>query len=236
MSNVLKVTKNNISFLVEDSKELHQDIGYNFWQDKYANWEGNTFSVFDNFLSKEKDFLDIGSWVGPTAIYASFLSRNVIAIEPDPIAFKILNTNINLNNISNVQTINKALSTLDTCYISSNKFFGDSMTRVSSDSKKGILVDPIKLETLISMGDYSLIKMDIEGSEFDIIQNYNNFLNEIKIPLYLSLHSPFFSDGNKKIKDLTECFSGVKKIFDEFGKEIKLNEIQSGFFSYLFCW
>ncbi len=89
MNKNILVKKNNISFTVEDSKELHQDVGYNFWLEKYSSWEPGTFKVLDQYLSKDKDYLDIGAWVGPTAIYGSFISRKVVAVEPDPVAHKI---------------------------------------------------------------------------------------------------------------------------------------------------
>ena len=71
MANNIVVNKNNLSFIVEDSEELHQDKGYNFWSEKYSSWETGTFKILDTYLSKDKDYLDIGAWVGPTAIYGS---------------------------------------------------------------------------------------------------------------------------------------------------------------------
>lgn len=233
---IITVKKNNISFLVEDSEELHQDVGYNFWKEKYINWENNTFNILDNFLVKEKDYLDIGSWVGPTALYSSFLCRKVVAVEPDPVASKILSKNIKLNSINNIFLIEKALACSEESYIVSNKFFGDSMTKVSSNPEAGIKVNSINFEELIEMGDFSLIKMDIEGSEFEVIPKYSKTLNAAKIPLYISIHSPFFEDGDHKAKILFDSLIGIKKIFNEYGEQIPFNEIKGGFSSYLLCW
>lgn len=236
MQKNLIVTKNNISFKVEDSEELHQEKDYNFWKEKYSSWENETFNFLDKFLSKEKDYLDIGSWIGPTVIYSSFFCRSAIAIEPDPVAYRILNTNIELNSISNIKTINKALSIFENSFINKSKFFGDSMTRVSSDSTSGTPVEKIGMEHLINMGDFSIIKMDIEGSEFDIVPYYASLLEERKIPLYLSTHAPFFNDGNEKINTLINSLSNAKSVYNESGNEINIKEISNNFGSYLFCW
>lgn len=237
MKNInLTVKKRNISFTVEDSEELHQEKDYNFWKEKYSSWENETFNFLDKFLSKEKDYLDVGSWVGPTVIYASYFCKNAIAIEPDPVAYRILNTNIELNNILNIKLINKAVSIFENSFMTESKFFGDSMTRISSNSNNGIPIETIGLDNLLDMGDFSVIKMDIEGSEFDVIPYYKTLLEEKKIPLHLSVHAPFFQDGEKKTSKLIDAFSNVKSIHDENGNQIDIKQISNNFGSYFFCW
>ena len=236
VSDNISVKKNNISFTVEDSFELHQDTGYNFWSEKYSSWEPETFKVLDSYLSKHKDYLDIGAWVGPTAIYGSFLSKKVIAIEPDPIAYKILQKNISLNSINNIDVINKAASKLDQVFLQCNKFFGDSMTRVSEKNLGSNATETVGLDTLISMGDFSLIKIDIEGHEFSLIKEYISVLNSYKIPLLLSVHGPFFTNGDTLMEDLLNHLSKVKSILGENGEEVDRKNIPNSFGSYLFIW
>lgn len=236
MENIINVNKNNISFLVEDSKELHQAVDYNFWSKQYSHWEPRTFEILDSYLFKDKDYLDIGAWVGPTAIYGSFLCKNVVAIEPDPVAYRILNRNISINNIKNIEVINKAASSLENASLKSCSFYGDSMSRVSENPNEGFAVETIGFDVLVQMGDYSLIKIDIEGHEFDLIPSYKEIINEIKVPIYISLHSPFVDDSENKLNRLLDCFATVKNIFDEEGNLIKLEEVVGGFGSYLFTW
>lgn len=230
------VKKNNTSFIVEDSAELHQYIGYNFWSDIYSGWEPSTFKVLDSFLTKDKDYLDIGAWVGPTVLYSSFIARNVIAVEPDPVAYKIVNTNLKLNNINNVHVINKAASSLQKVSVQSHDFYGDSMTRTVADLSAGIEVSTIGIDELLNMGDFSLIKVDIEGYEFDLILDYAQVLNKAKVPLLVSLHSPFVDNHQDKLTQMLGSLVGVKNVFDESGNELKINQVTSGFGSYLFIW
>ena len=63
----------------------------------FSTWEEETFDVFDKYLKKDKQFLDIGAWVGTTALYASRLSSYVVCVEADPVSVKKLQNNINNN-------------------------------------------------------------------------------------------------------------------------------------------
>lgn len=230
------VKKNDISFTVEDSFELQQYVDYNFWSDIYPDWEHSTFKVLDSFLAKDKDYLDIGAWVGPTVLYSSFIARNVIAVEPDPVAYKIVNTNLKINNINNVHVINKAASSLQKVSVQSHSFYGDSMTRTVADLSAGIEVSTIGIDELLNMGDFSLIKIDIEGYEFDLIPDYAQVLNEAKVPLLVSLHSPFVDNHEDKLTQMLGSLVGIKNVFDESGNHLKINQVTSGFGSYLFIW
>lgn len=234
--NIIKVKKNNLTFNVEDSEELKQDSNYKFWENEYSSWEKSTFDILDEYLDINRDFLDIGSWIGPTSIYASFLSRKVIAVEPDPVAYSILNKNIELNNIKNIETINKAATKVNETYIKSVGFYGNSMTRINENGTDGVLVNGIGIDSLISMGNFSLIKIDIEGHEFDLIPDYIDFLVESKIPTFVSLHYPFVDNKEVKFESLINCFSLSKKIFDENGNQISSDSVTPGFGSYLLIW
>lgn len=232
----LKVKKNNIEFIVEDSKKLKQDANYKFWLNEYSSWENYTFNILDKYLNLDKDFLDIGAWVGPTSIYSSFLCRNVIAIEPDPVAYDILNRNIKLNEIKNITTINKAATKQKESYMKSIGFYGDSMTRVDHSYTSGTKVYGVGLDSLLEMGEFSLIKIDIEGHEFELMPDYANEIIASKIPVLVSMHYPFVDDKENKLISLIEVFKSAKVILDESEKEIDIDNIVPGFGSYLLIW
>src|SRR5690606_6717528 len=69
-----------------------------FWKTVHKGvWEPLTFRIFDSFLDADHSFIDIGAWVGPTALYGSTRAQHCYAIEPDPVAFKTLRQNVSLN-------------------------------------------------------------------------------------------------------------------------------------------
>jgi predicted RNA methylase len=57
-----------------------------FWND-VQNWEPETFEIVRYYADPKKAFIDIGAWNGVVSLYASALFKEVIAIEPDVIAF-----------------------------------------------------------------------------------------------------------------------------------------------------
>ena len=72
-----------------------------FWETfSDGTWEPNTFRVMQAALGARPGgaHLDIGSWVGPTTLFAAALgARRVVALEPDPRAFNELLANVRLN-------------------------------------------------------------------------------------------------------------------------------------------
>ena len=69
-----------------------------FWRKAAAGkWEPETFAVLNAHLGPDRDYLDIGAWIGPTVLYGARKARRVVALEPDPVAFRALSWNIELN-------------------------------------------------------------------------------------------------------------------------------------------
>ena len=76
-NNYLRVHKNDEYFWI--SKRTNNP----FWKDIYGDWKKEMFEVFDRYLSKDKVFIDIGTWITPTAMYGSRKSKHIYAITTD---------------------------------------------------------------------------------------------------------------------------------------------------------
>ncbi len=69
-----------------------------FWDALAAGaWEPAFFSLLHHFLRRGGQYIEIGAWVGPTALFAATLASRVHALEPDPAAFRELASNFALN-------------------------------------------------------------------------------------------------------------------------------------------
>ncbi len=228
---IFEVCKNEKKFKAYSQDIIDDVMNWNFWRDGFEDWEPETFNIFDIFLSQDKNLLDIGAWVGPTSIYGSLISRHVVSVEPDPVAFDFLSKNIQLNNIDNITLLNKACSNDQTVYINSKYCFGSSMSFVSTEGSGeiSVKVDGISIEELLSLRDFSLIKMDIEGYEevllpanIDLVRN---------IPLFLSIHKPFYTD----VSNLLEALASYNFIYNEKLEKVDISEILvNDFDSFLF--
>jgi FkbM family methyltransferase len=195
-NNYVPIQKRNETFLIQ------MDGGINdyFWKDIYPTWENETFDIFDKYLDKNKQFLDIGAWVGVTALYASRLSSYVVCVEADPISIIKLQHNINTNILdTNIDIENSAIYSESTNILfgpnstSLRSQFNDSMSQIKLTQTKDsdILTKTITLDQIIkkyNLNNLSLIKVDIEGGE-----EYSKLNN---VPVYLSFHYDWWNDKN----------------------------------------
>lgn len=231
MSNEITVTKNGLHFQVIDDDLFHRPAGFDYWENVYTDAEAFVFEVYDKILSKEKDFLDIGAWIGPNTIYAARKARKVVAVEPDPVAFSFLKKNVSINNFENVLLIEKAFSSKEQVTINPYVELGDSMTRVIDFSEQNSeTIFGIGIDELARIGDYSLIKIDIEGYESVVIPEFEKQLIELNIPMVLSLHTPFNPEGQLGHAKLVESLSKIyKNVEDGYDENIKIKNLPEGF-------
>ncbi len=172
-----------------------------FWE-RIAAFEPQTFDVLDRYLRSDKDFLDIGAWIGPVTLYASRKSRQVIAVEPDRVARHHLETNLLLNGIDNVTVLSCAVAAVAGCYwFGTSTELGDSMSSlVGPDDGALYEVTAMTLPDLGAMDgfDWSLIKIDIEGGEAAVLPASESWIaNNSAYPIWLSTHAPRLSDSEK---------------------------------------
>lgn len=166
-----------------------------------GRWEPHTFEIFDHFLSDDCTYLDIGAWIGPTALYAAQRAKQVHAFEPDPLAYRELSVNVNANKeaewASRLNIHNKAVAAKSgTIKLGSRKRGGDSMSSILfADKETSWDVEAITLQQFIEAGQLQheklFIKIDIEGGEYALLPGIKNVLAQSNVGLYLSVH-PFF--------------------------------------------
>lgn len=223
----MKVTKKdtNIAFNISGSYSEKW-----FSNDKINVWEQETFKIIEKYSNKDNGvYVDIGAWIGPTSIYSSFFYNKVVSIEPDPIAYNRLLENLSVNNITNITTINKALSDSDGFVsIGTNGNFGDSETsmlvsdekfvneqwgnREWSNKDENITVETLTLESIlknhnIDAENISLMKMDVEGGELVLVPYLKKFLEEYKPNFHISVHHSWLSV--EQIKDILDILLSI---------------------------
>ena len=188
-----------------------------FWGEVNAGrWEPYTFLTFKKFLRTDRSYVDIGSWIGPTVLYGSQLSRHCYAIEPDPQAFSMLNENIQLNNFQNVSTYELAITDQNgEANLGTFGMYGDSRTSFLSGTS-AIVVTCFTLEEFFvreKITDCNFIKIDTEGGEIKILPNSKDFLRELKPIIQIGLHSAYFSDRDFYFNTITDSLSEIYPCF-----------------------
>lgn len=129
------------------------------------------------FEMSQGNFVDVGAHIGKYTIPLGRKlgsSGKVIAVEPDPTNFRLLSENVALNGLNNVLLQNLACSKNDseTVFYVNEDCPTLNSTFFPTGSKK-IMVKTLKLDTLISrlgIEHVSLIKIDVEGAETEVIE------------------------------------------------------------------
>jgi FkbM family methyltransferase len=203
-----RIQKNDELFLIENNEG---NPNLPFWKDIYSQWERETFDVFDRCLSKDKVFIDIGGWIGTTAMYGSRKSKHVYSVEADNNSFRDMSANLKTNCINNYTLINKAIFNKDNVEIKfgknvhlENSKMNDSTSQIYSDdtvTSEYYITETITIGSLIEkykidVSEISLIKVDIEGGEENILDELFDIHVKYGVSLYVSFHYSWWKDKN----------------------------------------
>jgi FkbM family methyltransferase len=208
-----------------------------FWRKASSGgWEPQTYKILSKFLNRNSVYYDIGSWIGPTAIFAAKICKKVVCFEPDHVAYQYLLWNIRLNELNNVLPVNAALSdrTELTRMASFGNILGDSQTSLlNTDSTKDTIdvlaftwknwMDFAKMETP------AFLKIDIEGGEFAFLPTIKEYLSAHKPIVYLSTHAPYLKAHQRReqMSRIVEVMAIYNTCLNEHLEPVALNEIIS---------
>jgi FkbM family methyltransferase len=156
-------------------------------------WELEETEFIERSLRPGMVFVDIGANIGYYSLIASTLvgcAGRVLAFEPDPGNFALLQRNVAENQCENVIAVQKAVSTATrqmTLYRSGDNF-GDHRTYEPGDTKVGPRRHKLSVATVeaVSLDEYlasrhprvDFVKMDIQGSEPDAFAGMRGTLKQ----------------------------------------------------------
>jgi len=193
-------------------------------------------------------YVDFGSWIGPTVLYAGQLASKVYSLEPDPLSFSTLNANINQNPVvaARTQLYHECIApTAGTLEMAGS---GESNTRLTGtlDTKflKAGTHWKVKCRTLpgfikdegVDMANLRLIKMDTEGTELWLLPSLRPWLESLgagkKPAIWLSVHSPFWKDQASaehaaKVQKAWDVLSLFEYVYDQDLRRIKPAEMKA---------
>lgn len=159
--------------------------GVGFFLNNFNEYEPYTTSFLSSLVENTHgDFIDVGANIGYYTIIAGKINPKIkiLAIEPEPINLSFLKRNIQTNNIHNVQTFegvvgNQAGKT--TLFVSPNSS-GEHSTVIKSD--KTLLVSSTTIDELVKKFNLSpsIIKIDVEGAEGDVIEGSVQTINKYR--------------------------------------------------------
>lgn len=154
-------------------------------------------------VSKNFDiFVDVGACYGYFTLISD--SERKIAIEPDPINFEVLSTNIRENKI-NVDLINKAISDksgYSTLYISEKRRCHSlKEEHIFAEIKEKIKVETTTIDRLLQSTENKsiLFKVDVEGHEPYVFQGMPNLVKNERIAIIFEYNPHKYNQEEKQI-------------------------------------
>lgn len=201
-----------------------------------GQWEPELLESLDRNLKSGSTYLDVGAWIGPTVLFAARRCGKVYCFEPDPDAFQFLAWNLRLNGLRNVVPFCTALTSTSgiRSIASPDGLLGTSKSSLLLDSVPGDRVEvPCTSWSdwlrLVAPAKIDVIKIDIEGGEFELLPAMAAFLQTARPTLLLSLHAGFLPPETReaKLDDLLAAVRHYTVCHDEAGRQVSLSEVRS---------
>lgn len=212
--------------------------------------------LFKKEIKEGDNVVDIGANIGYyTLIFAKLVGKNgmVFAFEPDPLNFAILKKNIEINGYKNVILIQKAISNKNgklNLYLNENNGGDHRLYAPKNEKRKAIIVESVRIDDYFKdfKKDINLIKIDIQGAEWEAIQGMDKLLNQNKKINLVTEFWPrglkrgginpreyikFLKDKNFKIYEIDE--SKEKIVLFNINKFLKKHIIKKEKHTNLFC-
>ncbi|SNX52860.1 FkbM family methyltransferase [Thermoanaerobacterium sp. RBIITD] len=165
---------------------------------EYGEWAQIEIDTLAKFIKPGDTVIDAGAYIGThTIAFANIVgnSGRVIAFEPNPIAFRILENNCVRNSCSNVVLYPYALGNAEgqvSLFINTNNNVGGSclldVNKESNDRNHQIIVEQRRLDSILN-DSLHFIKADVEGMELELLEGSENLIIKYKPVIFLELIS-----------------------------------------------
>lgn len=259
---VLKQRGNHYPTTPVTLTRLGKEFNYHRWLHPYqGDWEVDylfTEEILTNLsklIPKNGLVIDIGAQVGNMAVAYSLFAKKVLAFEPNPAAFEILEKNSQSN--PNIEPYNYAISDIEggLQFHYSDPGFCNGGFATRTEHGVGVTGHTVPIDVFainlvnfvnennIDLSNLSLIKIDAEGHDKDILKTLTPIIKEYTPYLITEIYNGLTPN---EVQDLLDTIHSLGyKAYDEeynkgnlnnLGTEIKSSsDIQPGSGHNLFC-
>jgi FkbM family methyltransferase len=167
-------------------------------RNRYGTWRIRAGSDFDYavnplheqalepyFHCEGRVFLDIGAHIGKWSVFVARAQPEVqvYAFEPHPVTFRYLQQNLLLNGLRSVEPVHAAVSSRKGQALLAMPRVNTEMSRLI-DSPSGedvvsistLTVDEFLAEKGVGPAEVGLVKVDVEGHEFEVLEGMRGLL------------------------------------------------------------
>lgn len=239
--NVLKETGNHYGTDVIHLETPGGPIHYHRWLHPYqGDWElkeifaDNVLENLSKIITPDSTVVDIGAQTGNMSVAYSLFADKVLSFEPNPAAFEILQKNAELN--ENIIPYNYAISDEEGVLEFHYSDYGFCNGGYAKRTEHGVGVTghkiPIDVFAVnfedfverndIDLGNVSLIKVDAEGHDKDIIKTLTETIDEHKPVLISEIYVGSTSDEVAELMDVIHSLG--YKIYDEKKNNLDIDD------------
>lgn len=209
LSTIKQFKKNNLRFATTPR----------FIERYKGNYEQRTFDLIRDSLNRGGSFIDIGAHHGyfSTFVYPYLRQKmSIHAFEPDPDNYAILKQNIEINKLKNVIAVDLVASNKTGLVDFLQSEASDNsgiLKHPSSGTYKKIRAKSITLDKYVKehkISNISVLKIDTEGSELEVLQGAENTLrSNPNIVVIFELNPKTFRKHEQTISDIHKFLNSV---------------------------
>lgn len=190
-------------------------IDSNFAFSNFENWsEGHNkgFTKLLDISKNKKVVFDIGAHIGLCTLPLSRLASQVVSFEASPKNIKYLNKHLKINNTVNVNVVPYLVGKEN---ISDINFYdvddGSGIPSIANLNlkKKNVIINKIKVNQIF-LDEFvnkksiipDVLKIDVEGAEFNVLDGATNILKEYRPKIIISLHPEHLRLLNRNVLEI----------------------------------
>jgi FkbM family methyltransferase len=199
-----KLNRNGINYELDISDVMGWHV--------YFGFKDVTRVKLYSLIGKSNTIFDVGANIGETTLnFAKIIGETgtVHSFEPDPINHTFIERNINLNNFKNILLFPLGFGDVEgTFKIHTFNERNKGMNRIIIDTDNTKSYREIKITTIDSyvkdknIQKIDLIKIDVEGFEFNVLRGATKTLTEFNPILFIELDNENLRDQKSNSKEL----------------------------------
>jgi FkbM family methyltransferase len=209
---ILYTTENGLLIAAADDAAVGRKLAFQ------GRYNPEALEGLRRLITKESTVCFVGCHIGSLLVPVAGLARSVVGYEANPFTYRLLEMNVKINNLQNVSLFNKAVGDRE----GTIEFYASRVNPGGS-----ILADVVTLDAH-SNGEFDVIVMDIEGSEYFALKGMQNTLRRCRhlqieyVPHHLENVSGV---SNEEFLSVFAHFFNYAREVGPSGKEFRGDEI-----------
>lgn len=190
------------------------------WSRYYeADYEPETFRFCSQYVTSGAIVLDIGAHIGLFAVHFANLvgaSGRVFSFEPTPFTRSVLKDVVRLNGVGETvevrpEAVGNSVGTAE--FFDTGDTVSNANSLVTSDRMvKSHTVPVTTVDEFVSERalEVKVIKVDVEGAEFDLLRGASNTLATHRPFVRLGLHPAAIANNGQSLEEIWDLLVGLK--------------------------